>query len=348
MNKKKDEMSIRSSAAEYLTYVATVGDQQDSIEMRYEDENIWLTQKMMAALYDVNVRTINEHIKKIYDDSELESISTIRKFRIVQTEGSRQVSREVAHYNLQMIIAVGFKVNNERAVQFRKWANGIVKNYTIKGWVIDDERLKNGGSVLTKEYFDRLLEQIREIRLSERRFYQKITDIYATSLDYDRTAQTTKQFFAKVQNKMHYAVHGHTAAELIYERADAEKPHMGLTTWAAAPDGKIVKGDVSVAKNYLTEKEMRSLERIVSAYLDLAEDRAERHIPMTMEDWARRLDLFLMADEREILQDAGKITAEIAKEKAETEFEKYRVIQDRLYVSDFDRYLLELEENMKN
>ena len=347
MNKKKDEMSIRSSAAEYLTYVATVGDQQDSIEMRYEDENIWLTQKMMAALYDVNVRTINEHIKKIYDDSELESISTIRKFRIVQTEGSRQVSREVAHYNLQMIIAVGFKVNNERAVQFRKWANGIVKNYTIKGWVIDDERLKNGGSVLTKEYFDRLLEQIREIRLSERRFYQKITDIYATSLDYDRTAQTTKQFFAKVQNKMYYAVHGHTAAELIYERADAEKPHMGLTTWAAAPDGKIVKGDVSVAKNYLTEKEMRSLERIVSAYLDLAEDRAERHIPMTMEDWARRLDLFLMADEREILQDAGKITAEIAKEKAETEFEKYRVIQDRLYMSDFDRYLLELEENMK-
>ena len=347
MNKKKDEMSIRSSAAEYLTYVATVGDQQDSIEMRYEDENIWLTQKMMAVLYDVNVRTVNEHIKKIYDDSELESISTIRKFRIVQTEGSRQVSREVAHYNLQMIIAVGFKVNNERAVQFRKWANGIVKNYTIKGWVIDDERLKNGGSVLTKEYFDRLLEQIREIRLSERRFYQKITDIYATSLDYDRTAQTTKQFFAKVQNKMHYAVHGHTAAELIYERADAEKPHMGLTTWAAAPDGKIVKGDVSVAKNYLTEKEMRSLERIVSAYLDLAEDRAERHIPMTMEDWARRLDLFLMADEREILQDAGKITVEIAKEKAETEFEKYRVIQDKLYMSDFDRYLLELEENMK-
>ena len=348
MNKKKDEMSIRSSAAEYLTYVATVGDQQDSIEMRYEDENIWLTQKMMAVLYDVNVRTISEHIKKIYNDSELESISTIRKFRIVQTEGSRQVSREVAHYNLQMIIAVGFKVNNERAVRFRKWANGIVKNYTIKGWVIDDERLKNGGSVLTKEYFDRLLEQIREIRLSERRFYQKITDIYATSLDYDRTAQTTKQFFAKVQNKMHYAVHGHTASELIYERADAEKPHMGLTTWAAAPDGKIVKGDVSVAKNYLTEKEMRSLERIVSAYLDLAEDRAERHIPMTMEDWARRLDLFLMADEREILQDAGKITAEIAKEKAETEFEKYRVIQDRLYMSDFDRYLLELEENMKN
>ena len=347
MNKKKDEVTIRSSAAEYLTYVASVGDQQDSIEMRYEDENIWLTQKMMATLYDVNVRTVNEHIKKIYSDSELETISTIRKFRIVQTEGSRQVSREVAHYNLQMIIAVGFKVNNERAVQFRKWANQIVKDYTIKGWVMDDERLKNGGSVLTTEYFDRLLEQIREIRLSERRFYQKITDIYATSLDYDRTAQTTKQFFAKVQNKMHYAVHGHTAAELIYERANAEKPHMGLTTWAAAPDGKIVKSDVSIAKNYLTEKEMRSLERIVSAYLDLAEDRAERHIPMTMGDWSRRLDLFLMADDREILQDAGKITAQIAKEKAETEFEKYRVIQDKLYMSDFDKYLLELEESAK-
>ena len=347
MNKKKDEITIRSSAAEYLTYVASIGDQQDSIEMRYEDENIWLTQKMMAALYDVGLPTINEHIKKIYADSELEKASTIRKFRIVQAEGSRQVSREVVHYNLQMIIAVGFKVNNERAVQFRKWANGIVKNYTIKGWAIDDERLKNGGSVLTTEYFDRLLEQIREIRLSERRFYQKITDIYATSMDYDRTAKTTKQFFAKVQNKMHYAVHGHTAAELIYERSDADKPHMGLTTWQAAPDGKIVKSDVTIAKNYLTEQEMRSLERIVSAYLDLAEDRAERHIPMTMEDWSKRLDLFLMADDREILQDSGKITAEIAKAKAEMEFEKYRVVQDRLFVSDFDRYLMELEENTK-
>lgn len=346
--KKKDNMiSIRSSAAEYLTYVASVGEQEESIEMRYEDENIWLTQKMMATLYGVDVRTISDHIKKVYSDSELEELATIRKFRIVQIEGSRQVQRETNHYNLQMIIAVGFKVNNERAVQFRKWANGIVKDYTIKGWVMDDERLKNGGSVLTVEYFDRLLEQIREIRLSERRFYQKITDIYATSLDYDRTASTTKQFFSKVQNKMHYAVHGHTAAELIYERADAEKPHMGLTTWAAAPRGKIVKSDVSIAKNYLSEQEMRSLERIVSAYLDLAEDRAERHIPMTMEDWSKRLDLFLMADEREVLQDAGKITAEIAKSKAETEFEKYRVIQDRLFMSDYDRYLLELEENTK-
>ena len=347
LKQKKDEVSIRSSAAEYLTYVASVGDQQDSIEMRYEDENIWLTQKMMAKLYDVDVRTINEHIKKIYSDSELEEDATIRNFRIVQTEGSRQVTRDMKHYNLQMIIAVGFKVNNKPAVQFRKWANGIVKDYTIKGWVMDDERLKNGGSVLTTEYFDRLLEQIREIRLSERRFYQKITDIYATALDYDRTAKTTKLFFAKVQNKMHYAVHGHTAAELIYERANADKPHMGLTTWAAAPEGKIVKSDVSVAKNYLSEQEMRSLERIVSAYLDLAEDRAERHIPMTMEDWSKRLDLFLMADDREVLQDAGKITAEIAKTKAETEFEKYRVTQDRLFMSDFDKYMLELEESAK-
>ena len=344
MKKKNDEITIRSSAAEYLTYVASVGDQQDSIEMRYEDENIWLTQKMMATLYDVDVRTINYHVKKIFSDSELQEESVIRNFRITAADGK---SYSTNHYSLEMIIAVGFKVNSDRAVQFRKWVNQIAKDYTIKGWVMDDERLKNGGSVLTVEYFDRLIEQIREIRLSERRFYQKITDIYATALDYDRTAKTTKQFFAKVQNKMHYAVHGHTAAELIYERADADKPHMGLTTWAAAPEGKIVKSDVSIAKNYLSEKEMRSLERIISAYLDLAEDRAERHIPMTMEDWAKRLDLFLMADDREVLQDAGKITAEIAKAKAETEFEKYRVIQDRLFMSDFDKYMLELEENVK-
>ena len=323
--KKNDKITIRSSAAEYLTYVASVGDQQNSIEMRYKDENIWLTQKMMATLYDVSLPTINAHIKKIYADSELEESATIRNFLIVQTEDSRKITRNTKHYNLQMIIAVGFKVNNERAVQFRKWANGIVKDYTIKGWVMDDERLKNGGSVLTVEYFDRLLEQIREIRISERRFYQKLTDIYATSLDYDRTA-----------------------AELVYERADTEKPHMGLTTWAAAPEGKILKSDVTIAKNYLSKKEMRSLERIVSAYLDLAEDRAERHIPMTMEDWSKRLDLFLMADDRDVLQDAGKITAEIAKAKAETEFEKYRIIQDRLFMSDFDRYILELKENAKN
>lgn len=344
MTKKKNEITIRSSAAEYLTYVASIGDQEGSIEMRYEDENIWLTQKMMATLYDVSVAAINQHIKKIYNDSELEIGSTIKKYLIVQDEGTRKVSREVVHYNLQMIIAVGFKVNNERAVQFRKWANGIVKDYTIKGWVMDNERLKNGGSILTTEYFDHLLEEIREIRLSERRFYQKITDIYATALDYDRTAKTTKEFFAKVQNKMHFAIHGHTAAELIYERADAIKPHMGLTTWEAAPEGKIKKSDVSIAKNYLSEAEMRSLERIVSAYLDLAEERAERHIPMTMEDWAKRLDLFLMADDRDLLQDSGRITAEIAKAKAETEFEKYRIVQDQLFMSDFDKYMIELQK----
>ena len=345
--KKKNEISIRSSAAEYLTFVATTGDSQESIEMRYEDENIWLTQKMMAQLYDVDVRTINFHIQKVYEDSELEERATIRNFRIVQTEGTRQVSREVKHYNLQMIIAVGFKVNNDRAVQFRKWANTIVKDYTIKGWVMDEERLKNGGSVLTEKYFEEQLEKIREIRLSERRFYQKITDIYATALDYDRTAKTTKEFFAKVQNKMHFAVHGNTAAEVIYRRADADKPHMGLTSWKAAPDGKIMKSDVSIAKNYLTEDELQSLERIVSAYLDLAEDRARRHIPMTMEDWAKRLDIFLSADDRAILTDAGSITAEIAKAHAETEFEKYRLIQDRLYESDFDRFIA-LEGEMEH
>lgn len=339
MGKKKTEITIRSSAAEYLTFVASTGDSAESIEMRYEDENIWLTQKMMAELYNVDVRTVNYHIGKVFEDSELEKEATIRKFRIVQSEGQRQISREVNHYNLQMIVAVGFKVNNERAVQFRKWANTIVKDYTIKGWVMDEERLKNGGTVLTEKYFEEQLEKIREIRLSERKFYQKITDIYATALDYDRTAKTTKEFFAKVQNKMRFAVHGHTAAELIYHRADADQPHMGLTSWKEAPLGKIMKSDVSIAKNYLTEDELYSLERIVSAYLDLAEDRARRHIPMTMEDWAKRLDIFLMADDREILTNAGSITAEIAKAHAESEFERYRIIQDRLYESDYDRFL---------
>lgn len=339
MRKQKNEINIRSSAAEYLTFVASTGDSAESVEMRYEDENIWLTQKMMAELYNVDVRTINYHIGKVFEDSELEKEATIRKFRIVQSEGQRQISRGVNHYNLQMIIAVGFKVNNERAVQFRKWANMIVKDYTIKGWVMDEERLKNGGTVLTEKYFEEQLEKIREIRLSERKFYQKITDIYATALDYDRTAKTTKEFFAKVQNKMHFAVHGHTAAEVIYYRADAGQPHMGLTSWKEAPLGKIMKSDVSVAKNYLTEDELYSLERIVSAYLDLAEDRARRRIPMTMEDWAKRLDIFLMADDREILTNAGTITAEIAKAHAESEFEKYRIIQDRLYESDYDRFL---------
>jgi hypothetical protein len=252
------------------------------------------------------------------------------------------VNREVEHYNLQVIIAVGFKVNNEHAIQFRKWANRIVNEYTIKGWVMDDERLKNGGSVLTEKYFDEMLERIREIKISERKFYQKITDIYSTALDYDGAAKTTREFFAKIQNKMHYAVHGNTAAELVYHRADAEREHMGLTSWASAPDGKIIKSDVSIAKNYLTPDEIGSLNRIVSAYLDLAEDRARRRIPMTMQDWAKRLDIFLAADDREVLQDAGQITAEIAKTYAESEFERYRIVQDRLFMSDYDRYLEQL------
>ena len=346
MAKKKDEITIRSSAAEYLTYVASVGDQQDSIEMRYEDENIWLTQKMMATLYDVGLPTINEHIKRIYADSELEEVATIRNFRIVQTEGSRQVTRDTKHYNLQMIIAVGFKVNSERAVQFRKWVNQIAKDYTIKGWVMDDERLKRG-TYLTEKYFDEQLERIREIRASERKFYQKITDLYATAIDYDKNSATTRRFYATVQNKMHYAVHGHTAAELIVERADHTKEHMGLTTWADAPDGKIKKSDVTVAKNYLSQDEMKQLNRMVTAYLDFAENMTLRHIPLTMQDWEKRLNSFIEMFDYGILQDAGKVSAEIAKLHAETEFEKYRVIQDRLFMSDFDRYMLELEESAK-
>ena len=343
MAKKKQEITIRSSAAEYLTFIAATGDNPISVEMRYENENIWLTQKMMATLYDVSVSAINQHIKKIYDDNELSEDATIKKNLIVQNEGNRQISREVAHYNLQMIIAVGFKVNNERAVQFRKWANQIVKDYTIQGWVMDVERLKQGGSVLTQDYFEKQLEKIREIRLSERRFYQKVTDIYATAVDYDATATATKRFFAAVQNKLHYAVHGQTAAEVIYDRADAEKEHMGLTTWEGAPDSKIHKYDVVIAKNYLTEFELKQLERIVNAYLDTAELMAMRHIPMTMEDWEQRLNGFLTMLDHKILQDAGKVSAELAKQHAETEFEKYRIIQDKLYQSDFDRFL-ELED----
>ena len=345
----KQEQAIRSSAAEYLTFVAATGDSTESMEMRYEDENIWLTQKMMSALYDVDVRTINEHIQKIYEDGELTEEATIRNFRIVQTEGSRQVSRQVKHYNLQMIIAVGFKVNNDRAVQFRKWANTIVKDYTIQGWAMDSDRLKNGGSVLTKEYFDHLLEQIREIRMSERKFYQKITDIYATALDYDKSAKTTRLFFSEVQNKLHWAIHRHTAAELIVERANAEKPHMGLTSWEQYPNGKIQKYDVSIAKNYLSREELQALERIVTMYLDYAEYQAGRHIPMTMQDWSQRLNRFLEFKEHEILHDPGRVTHEIAKAFAESEFEKYRIVQDRMFESDFDHFLaLEEQAERKN
>ena len=337
--KTKKEITIRSSAAEYLTFVAATGDSKESVEVRYEDENIWITQKMLAVLYEVEPNTINYHIKKIFEDSELEEDSVIRNFRITASDGK---SYDTKHYNLQMIIAVGFKVNSERAVQFRKWVNNIAKEYTIKGFAMDDERLKNDGSILTKEYFEEQLERIREIRSSERKFYQKITDIYATAIDYDRDAAATKRFYATVQNKMHYAVHGHTAAELIVVRADATKNHMGLTTWQDAPNGKIKKSDVTVAKNYLTEKELGQLNRMVSAYLDFAENMANRHIPLTMADWEKRLNGFIEMFEYGLLQDAGKVTAEIAKLHAETEFEKYRIVQDRLYKSDFDRFIEEV------
>lgn len=346
MTKKKVDVTIHSSAAEYLTYIAAVGDTAENMEMRYEDENIWLTQKMMAQLYDVSLSTINEHIKKIYGDNELTETATIRKFRIVQMEGSRQVNRDVIHYNLQMIIAVGFKVNNDRAVRFRKWSGQIVKDYTIQGWTMDKERLKRG-HVFTDEYFERQLQNIREIRFSERKFYQKVTDLYATAFDYDKDAKTTRQFFQTVQNKMHWAVHRHTAAELIAERANAEKEHMGLTTWESAPNGKIVKTDVSIAKNYLSDEEMSYMERIVSLYLDYAELQAERQIPMSMEDWAKRLDGFLEFNGNEILTGAGKISAEQAKLYAETEFEKYRTVQDRIFMSDYDKFLIEMEEKSK-
>ena len=335
---------IKSSTAEYLTFVAATGDNRESMEMRYEDENIWLTQKMMAVLYGVDVRTINEHIKKVYNDNELIENSTIRNFRIVQAEGNRKVTREIKHYNLQMIISVGFKVNNERAIQFRKWANSIVKDYTIQGWVMDVDRLKNGGSVLTEEYFEKQLEKIREIRMSERKFYQKITDIYSTAIDYDPSSKTTQRFFAAVQNKMHFSIHGQTAAEVIYNRANADKENMGLTNWEGSPSSKIHKYDVAVAKNYLTEEELGQLGRIVSSYLDMAEMQANRHIPMTMKDWEDRLNGFLKLWDREILKDNGKISAELAKIHAETEFEKYRIVQDKLYKSDFDKLLEKVKE----
>ena len=331
---------VKSSAAEYLTYVSAIGDSANSIEIRYENENIWLTQKMMSVLYDVSVAAINQHLKKIFDDKELSENSVIKYYLITANDGKNYKTK---HYNLQAIIAVGFKINNERAVQFRKWANQIVKDYTIQGWVMDKERLKKG-HMFTDEYFERQLQYIREIRLSERKFYQKITDIYATAFDYDKNSKLTHDFYKMVQNKMHWAVHRHTAAELIVERANAEKKNMGLTTWEAAPDGKIIKADVIIAKNYLNEKEMHYLERIVSLYLDYAELQAERKIPMSMEDWAKRLDGFLEFNGNEILTDAGKISAEKAKLHAETEFEKFRIIQDRLYESDFDRQLLLFEE----
>lgn len=347
MAKKEKKQSstkiVKSSTAQYLTFVSASGDDPSSMEVRYEDENIWMTQKMMAELYGVSVQAIQQHIHTLLEKGEIDS-ATIKQYLIVQKEGTREVKRNIEHYNLQSIISVGFKIENERAVQFRKWARQIVKDYTIQGWTMDSERLKKA-SQFDKAFFERQLQKIREIRLSERMFYQKVTDIYATSVDYDSSAPTTIKFFKIVQNKLHYAVHRHTAPEIIVERANADKENMGLTSWTDAPKGKIQKYDVSIAKNYLTEKELNFLERIVSMYLDYAELQAERNIPMTMEDWSKRLDSFLEFNGREILMNAGKISHEEAKLHAEAQFEKYRIVQDRLFESDFDREMKKLLEN---
>lgn len=318
-DKDKGRQLIRNSTAEFLIFTVRAGEQ--SIEAQYKEETIWLSQKRMAQLFDVDVRTVNEHLKSIYNQEELTREATIRKFRIVQMEGKRAVSRQVDFYNLDAIISVGYRVNSVRATQFRQWATQVLQTFAIKGYVLDKKRMENG-SFLGEDYFERLLEEIREIRLSERRFYQKITDIYASSVDYNKDAPTTKAFFAKVQNKLHFAIHGNTAPELIVQRADHTRANMGLTTWEKAPDGKIVKTDVSVAKNYLAKDELKSLGRIVNAYLDLAEERAKRKIPMTMEDWAKRLDIFLEFDDREILQNAGKVAAKKAKAHAESDFDQ--------------------------
>lgn len=342
MNDK--ELNIRSSVEEFLIFSAQAG--ANTIEVRYENETLWITQKMMGVLFDIESNTITYHLGEIYDSGELDRDSTTRKFRVVQKEGKRDVQREILHYNLDAIISVGYRVNSIRATQFRRWATQILKKFTIEGYVLDRKRMENG-SFLNEDYFEKLLEEIREIRLSERRFYQKITDIYATSIDYDKNSPVTKTFFAKVQNKMHFAISRQTAAEIIYSRADAEKEYMGLTSWKKSPTGKILKSDVSIAKNYLTREEIEDLGRIVSAFLELAESRAKRHIPMTMQDWAERIDKFLLADDRDVLKDAGKISMEIAKDYAESEFEKYRIVQDRLFESDFDNLIGSCDKNIK-
>lgn len=338
---KEKKLQIRNSTAEFLIFTKQTG--ENTIEVRVEDETVWLTQKLMAVLFEVDVRTINEHLGNVYQSDELNREATVRKFRIVQKEGNRDVSRNVDFYNLDAIIAVGFRVNSVRATQFRQWATGVLRDFAIRGYLLDKERLKNG-AFFSKEYFDTLLAEIREIRASERKFYQKITDIYATAMDYRADSEITRTFFATVQNKLHFAIHGQTAAELIVQRADHKKERMGLTTWKNAPDGKIIKTDVVVAKNYLTENELKSLDRFVTMYLDYAEDQAERNIPMTMEDWAGKLNAFLQFNEREILDNPGKVTQEIAKAFAESEFEKYRVVQDRLFESDFDKQIKRLLE----
>jgi hypothetical protein len=339
--KKKNNLIIRNSTSEFLIFTNQAG--ENGIEVRYEDETIWLTQKLMAELFDVNVRTVSEHLQNIFTSNELDQASVIRNFRTTASDGKNYNTQ---FYNLDAIISVGYRVNSLRATQFRQWATQVLREFAIKGYVLDKKRLENG-SYLGEDYYERLLEEIREIRLSERRFYQKITDIYATSIDYNKDAPTTKDFFAKVQNKLHYAIHGSTAAELILERADSNKPYMGLTSWENSPEGKILKTDVGIAKNYLSKEEIESLGRIVNAYLELAEDRAKRHIPMTMEDWAKRLDRFLEFDDREVLQNAVSISASIAKDHAVSEFEKYRIVQDKLFESDFDRDIKAIEEELK-
>ncbi len=329
------KFEIRNSTAEFLIF--QIDWKEDGVQVVYHHESVWCTQKAMAQLFDCSADNIGLHLKNIYETGELTQEATTENFSVVQTEGERQVNRNLKFYNLDAIISVGYRVNSTRATQFRQWCTFILRQFAIRGYVIDKKRMENG-AFLNIDYFEHLLAEIREIRLSERRFYQKLTDIYATAIDYNRDAPTTRLFFKKVQNKMHYAVHGHTAAELIIERANAEKEHMGLTTWENAPDGKIVKPDVSIAKNYLKESELEDMGRIVNSFLDLAEDMAKRHIPMTMEDWAKRIDRFLDLTDRPVLTDSGHVSAEQAKEYAETEFEKYRVIQDKLFQSDFDRF----------
>lgn len=329
------KFEIRNSTAEFLIF--QIEGKEDGVQVVYRDETVWCTQKAMAHLFDCSSDNIGLHLKNIYETGELIQEATTENFSVVQKEGERQVNRKLKFYNLDAIISVGYRVNSTRATQFRQWCTFVLRQFAIRGYVIDKKRMENG-SFIGEDYFEHLLAEIREIRLSERRFYQKLTDIYATSIDYNRDAPTTRLFFKKVQNKMHYAVHGHTAAELIIDRANAEKEHMGLTTWENAPNGKIVKPDVSIAKNYLKESELEDMGRIVNSFLDLAEDMAKRHIPMTMEDWAKRIDKFLDLTDRSVLTDAGHVSAEQAKEYAETEFEKYRIIQDKLFQSDFDRF----------
>lgn len=332
MAKKKE---IRNSTAEFLTFVAEGKEQ--GVQVLYKDETVWATQKAMATLFDVGVPAINKHLNNIFEEGELKKEATISKMEIVQTEGNRTVNRATTFYNLDAIISVGYRVNSIRATQFRQWCTYVIRQFSLRGYIIDKKRMENG-SFIGEDYFEHLLSEIREIRMSERRFYQKLTDIYATSIDYNKDAPTTRLFYKKMQNKMHFAVHGHTAAELIVDRADADKEHMGLTTWEKAPNGKIVKADVSIAKNYLKESELDDMGKLVNTILDFAQRMADRHIPMTMEDWAKRIDIVLEAGGDAVLKDAGEVTAEYAKEYAETEFEKYRIIQDRLFRSDFDKF----------